>query len=60
MHLKFAYLDFLDERKFRNSTGISIQFYKVLLGGFIDSCHSINVVSEEEINSGFIKEYLKK
>lgn len=60
MLLKFAYQDFLDERKFRNSTGINIQNYKVLLGGFIDYCHSIGLLNVEEINSGHVKGYLKK
>lgn len=60
MLLKFAYHDFLDDRKFRNSTGVNIQNYKVLLGGFIDYCHSNDVVNVEEINSGHVKDYLKK
>ena len=34
--LKFAYQEFLEDCKFRNTTEVNIQNYKVLLGGFID------------------------
>lgn len=59
MLLKFAYQDFIEDRKFKNTTKVNIQNYKVLLGGFIDYCHDNNIQNVEEIESSHIKNYLK-
>lgn len=56
--LKFSYQDFLDDRKFKNTTKINIQNYKVLLGGFIDYCHENEILNVEEIESRHVKNYL--
>lgn len=57
MLLKFAYQDFLEDRKFRNTTKVNIQNYKVLLGGFVDYCASQEVMNVEEITSSHVKSY---
>ncbi|WP_171840962.1 hypothetical protein [Bacillus thuringiensis] len=49
--LKFVYQEFLEDRKFRNTTEVNIQNYKVLLGGFIDYCHEKTVLNVEEVKS---------
>ena len=59
MLLKFAYQEFLEDRKFRNTTEVNIQNYKVLLGGFIDYCHENNVLNVEEVKSIHVKSYLR-
>ncbi|MBA9029169.1 phage integrase SAM-like domain-containing protein [Peribacillus huizhouensis] len=58
MLLKFAYQDFIDDRKFKNTTKVNIQNYKVLLGGFIDYCHENKILNVEEIESRHVKRYL--
>ncbi|WP_051404845.1 tyrosine-type recombinase/integrase [Bacillus cihuensis] len=58
MLLKFAYQDFIDDRKFKNTTKVNIQNYKVLLGGFIDYCHENKILNVEEIESRHVKSYL--
>ncbi|PFJ09335.1 hypothetical protein COD67_04715 [Bacillus cereus] len=59
MLLKFSYQEFLEDRKFRNTTKVNIQNYKVLLGGFIDYCHESNVLNVEEVKSIHVKSYLR-
>ncbi|PEK60768.1 tyrosine-type recombinase/integrase [Bacillus pseudomycoides] len=59
MLLKFAYQEFLEDRKFRNTTEVNIQNYKVLLGGFIDYCHENNVLNVEDVKSIHVKSYLR-
>lgn len=58
MLLKFAYQDFLDDRKFRNTTDVNIQNYRVLLGGFINYCIENDVMNIEDVGSKHIKQYL--
>ncbi|PAE06452.1 integrase [Terribacillus saccharophilus] len=58
MLLKFAYQDFLDDRKFRNTTDVNIQNYKVLLGGFINYCIESDVMNVEDVESKHVKQYL--
>ncbi|MGG3737618.1 tyrosine-type recombinase/integrase [Aeribacillus pallidus] len=58
--LKFAFQDFLEDRKFKNTTEVNIQNYKVLLGSFVDYCHSNNIVNVEEIETIHVKNYLRE
>lgn len=58
MLLKFAYQEFLADRKFKNTSKANITNYKTLLGGFIDYCHDNQVMNVEEISSGHIKSFL--
>nr|WP_164836752.1 phage integrase N-terminal SAM-like domain-containing protein [Bacillus sp. UTDS19-33BHI26] len=57
--LKFAYQEFLEDRKFRNTTEVNIQNYKVLLGGFIDYCHDKGILNAKEVKSIHVKSYLR-
>ncbi|PEC19889.1 site-specific integrase [Bacillus cereus] len=59
MLLKFAYQEFLEDRKFRNTTEVNIQNYKVLLGGSIDYCHDNDILNVEEVKSIHMKSYLR-
>ncbi|WP_338779522.1 tyrosine-type recombinase/integrase [Metabacillus sp. FJAT-52054] len=59
MLLKFAFQDFLDDRKFKNTTEVNIQNYKVLLGGFINYCQDNDVINLEEVEVSHVKGYLK-
>lgn len=59
MLLKFAYQEFLEDRRFKNTTEVNIQNYKVLLGGFIEYCNANNIMNLEEIESLHVKSYLR-
>lgn len=58
MLLKFAFQDFIQDRKYKNTTVSNIQNYKILLGGFIDFSHENNVLNVENITTSHIKAYL--
>ncbi len=58
MLLKFAFQDFLDDRKFKNTTKVNIRNYQTLLGEFINYCTEHEVVNVEDINYSHIKQYL--
>ncbi|KMY48348.1 tyrosine-type recombinase/integrase [Peribacillus loiseleuriae] len=58
MLLKFAFQDFIEDRKFRNTTSVNIQNHKVLLGGFIDYCILNEVINVEDVSSGHVKSFL--
>lgn len=58
MLLKFAFQDFLDDRRFKNTTEVNIQNYKTLLGEFVDYCNENEVLNVEEIESSLVKKYL--
>ncbi|WP_179292745.1 hypothetical protein [Bacillus sp. 7884-1] len=45
MLLKFAYQDFLDDRRFKNTTKTNIKNYEMLLGKFINYCIENEVVT---------------
>ncbi|MDR6552192.1 hypothetical protein J2736_003394 [Paenibacillus qinlingensis] len=45
MLLKFAFQVFLDDRRFRNTTGKNIRNYQTMLGGFVEYCIQNEVVS---------------
>ncbi|WP_374721782.1 hypothetical protein [Peribacillus tepidiphilus] len=44
MLLKFAYQDFLDDRRFKNTTKTNIKNYEMILGKFVDYCIENQVV----------------
>jgi integrase/recombinase XerD len=58
--LKFAYQDFLDDRRFKNTTKTNIKNYEMLLGKFIDYCIENQVVNAEEITYSHVRQYLLK
>ncbi|RFU69251.1 hypothetical protein D0469_10000 [Peribacillus saganii] len=49
MLLKFAYQDFLDDRRFKNNTERNIRNYKTLFGEFVSYCIENEVVSVEDL-----------
>lgn len=58
MLLKFAYQDFLADRKFKNSSAANMQNYKTLLGGFINYCIENGTINVEDVTSAHVKRYL--
>ncbi|NHM33250.1 tyrosine-type recombinase/integrase [Neobacillus terrae] len=58
MLLKFAFRDFLDDRKFKNTTKKNILNYQTLLGGFINYCIEHQVVNVEDITYVHVRQYL--
>ncbi|WP_338787790.1 hypothetical protein [Metabacillus sp. FJAT-53654] len=58
MLLKFAYQDFLDDRRFKNTTKTNIKNYEMLLGKFVDYCIENQVVNVEEITYSHVRQYL--
>jgi hypothetical protein len=46
--LKFAYQDFLDDRRFKNTTKTNIKNYEMILGKFVDYC-----IENEVVNAGY-------
>ncbi|MFC7063221.1 phage integrase SAM-like domain-containing protein [Halobacillus seohaensis] len=48
----------MEDSKFKNTTNVNIQNYKVLLGGFVDYCHENKVLNVEEVDSQHVKRYL--
>nr|WP_084362136.1 tyrosine-type recombinase/integrase [Robertmurraya korlensis] len=58
MLLKFAYQDFLDDRRFRNTTKTNIKNYEMLLGKFVDYCIENQVVNAEEVTYSHVRQYL--
>ena len=58
MLLKFAYQDFLEDRKFKNTTERNIQNYKQMLGEFITYCTDTELINVEDINYTHVKEFL--
>lgn len=58
MLLKFAYLDFLDDRRFKNTTKANIKNYEMLLGKFIDFAIENQVVNVEDITYSHVRQYL--
>ena len=49
MLLKFAYQDFLADRKFKNTTQVNIGNYERTLGLFIEYCLELGVINIEEV-----------
>ncbi|MFJ5750939.1 tyrosine-type recombinase/integrase [Peribacillus frigoritolerans] len=58
MLLKFGYQDFLDDRRFKNTTKVNIRNNEKILGGFVDYCIEKEVVSVEDITYSHVRQYL--
>ncbi|WP_301107109.1 tyrosine-type recombinase/integrase [Sporosarcina sp.] len=58
MLLKFAYQDFLADRKFKNTTQVNIGNYERTLGLFIDYCLDRGVINIEEVAHSHVRSYL--
>lgn len=58
MLLKFAYKDFLDDRRFKNTTKVNIRNYQTMLGEFVNYCTDNEVVNVEDITLNHVKSYL--
>lgn len=58
MFLKFAYQDFLEDRKFKNTIERNIQNYKQMLGEFITYCTDTELINVEDISYTHVKEFL--
>jgi integrase/recombinase XerD len=58
MLLKFAFQDFLDDRRFKNTTKVNIRNYQTLLGEFVDYCVQNEVVNVENISYSHVRQYL--
>ncbi|MDQ0999782.1 integrase/recombinase XerD [Neobacillus niacini] len=60
MLLKFGYQDFLDDRKFKNTTETNIKNYEMILAKFIEYCIESQVVNVEDISYSHVRQYLMK
>ncbi|MEN2468225.1 site-specific integrase [Ornithinibacillus sp. JPR2-1] len=58
MLFKFVFQDFLDDKRFKNTTKTNIRNYQTLLGELINYCIDNEVVNVEDINYSHIKQYL--
>lgn len=58
MLLKFAYQDFLEDRRFKNTTKTNIKNYEMLLGKFVEYCIKNEVINVEDITFGHVRQYL--
>jgi integrase/recombinase XerD len=56
--LKFAFQDFLDDRRFKNTTEKNIRNYKTLLGEFVNYCIQNEVVNVEDITYSHVRQFL--
>lgn len=45
MLLKFAFQDFLDDRKFKNTTKVNNRNYQTMLGEFVDYCNENQIMN---------------
>ena len=58
MLLKFGFQDFLDDRRFKNTTKSNIKNYQILLGEFINYCIDNEVMNVEDISYSHVRQYL--
>lgn len=58
MLLKFAYEDFIADRKFRNTTKSNLENYRQLLKPFIDYCLSNEVMNVEDVTNSHVRNFL--
>lgn len=58
MLLKFAFQDFLDDRRFKNTTEKNIRNYQTMLGEFVRYCIQHEVVSVEDITYNHVRQHL--
>lgn len=60
MLLKFAYHDFIEDRKFNNVTEKTIENYHLFLGEFIRYCEDNSVINVGDITLAHIKGHLRE
>lgn len=58
MLLKFAYEDFIAERRFNNTTDTNVENYKRLLYPFINYCIDNGVLNVEDVSYSHLRDYL--
>ncbi|MCH4826637.1 tyrosine-type recombinase/integrase [Planococcus halocryophilus] len=58
MLLKFAYQDFLADRKFKNTTQVNIGNYERTLGLFVEYCLELGVINVEDVGHSHVRSYL--
>jgi len=58
MLLKFAYEDFIADRRFKNTTQKNIRNYQTMLGEFVEYCNRNEVVSVEDITFNNVRQHL--
>lgn len=58
MLLKFAYEDFIADRRFKNTTEKNIQNYRLLLLPFVDYCIEKDVLNVEDVKVSHLRRYL--
>lgn len=58
MLLKFAYQDFLAERKFKNTTKANLKNYEMMLGHFVEYCIEREIINVEDVSQNHIRSYL--
>ncbi|MGM1048594.1 MAG: tyrosine-type recombinase/integrase, partial [Bacillota bacterium] len=58
MLLKFAFQDFLDDRKIKNTTKVNIRNYQTMLGEFVEYCTDNQVVNVEDVTTSHVRNYL--
>lgn len=58
MLLKFAFEDFIADRRFNNTTEINISNYKYMLKPFINYCMDNGIVNVEDVTRNHFKNYL--
>jgi len=56
--LKFAYDDFIADRRFKNTTERNIQNYRQLLLPFIKYCQEKGLINVEDVSHSHIRDYL--
>lgn len=57
MLLRFAFQDFIADRKFNNSSEANIKNHRIITGDFINYCLNHEVTNVEDITTSFIKQY---
>lgn len=58
MLLKFAYDDFIADRKFNNTTQANINSYKYMIKPFIEYCIDEGAINVEDVKRNHLKNYL--
>lgn len=58
MLIKFAYQDFIEDRKFKNTSKENIRNYETMLKEFVDYCPTKGVVNVKDITYSLIRHYL--
>ncbi|MCY9550028.1 tyrosine-type recombinase/integrase [Lysinibacillus xylanilyticus] len=58
MLLKFAYDDFIADRKFNNTTQANINSYKYMIKPFIEYCIEEGAINVEDVTHNHLKNYL--